>query len=67
MVPSAEAVTDLQPNFDAVGKFPGTGTIVTGIAPPESGFDFYSRFFSPQYGINEVKNLLFGSQARVFL
>ncbi|PON65767.1 Phenazine biosynthesis protein [Parasponia andersonii] len=53
VVPSAKAVTDLQPDFDAIGKYPGRGTIVTGVAPPESGFDFYSRFFSPQYGINE--------------
>ena len=60
MVPSAKAVTDLQPHFDAIGKFPVRGTIVTGIAPPESGFDFYSRFFSPQYGVNEVINLPFG-------
>ncbi|XP_062086053.1 uncharacterized protein LOC133792150 isoform X1 [Humulus lupulus] len=53
VVPSAKAVTDLQPNFDAIGKFPGNGMIVTGIAPPESEFDFYSRCFFPQNGINE--------------
>ncbi|KAF4379995.1 hypothetical protein G4B88_029987 [Cannabis sativa] len=54
VVPSAKDVIDLQPNFDAIGKFPGNGMIVTGIAPSESEFDFYSRCFFPQYGINEV-------------
>ncbi|XP_058740995.1 uncharacterized protein LOC131613333 [Vicia villosa] len=34
-------------------KCPRTGIILTGIAPPESGFDFYSRYFSPKFGINE--------------
>ncbi|CAK7326017.1 unnamed protein product [Dovyalis caffra] len=29
------------------------GVIVSGVAPPESGFDFYSRFFCPKFGINE--------------
>ncbi|KAM6546653.1 hypothetical protein CsatB_027389 [Cannabis sativa] len=53
VVPSAKDVIDLQPNFDAIGKFPGNGMIVTGIAPSESEFDFYSRCFFPQYGINE--------------
>ncbi|XP_030508169.2 uncharacterized protein LOC115722927 isoform X1 [Cannabis sativa] len=53
VVPSAKDVIDLQPNFDAIGKFPGNGMIVTGIAPSESESDFYSRCFFPQYGINE--------------
>ncbi|XP_062086071.1 uncharacterized protein LOC133792167 [Humulus lupulus] len=53
VVPSAKSVTDIQPNFDVIGKFPVKATIVTGLAPPESEFDFYSRSFSPQYGINE--------------
>ncbi|KAF4346950.1 hypothetical protein G4B88_009563 [Cannabis sativa] len=53
VVPSAKNVIDLQPNFDAIGKFPGNGMIVTGIAPSESESDFYSRCFFPQYGINE--------------
>ncbi|KAF4361304.1 hypothetical protein F8388_001193, partial [Cannabis sativa] len=43
VVPSAKDVIDLQPNFDAIGKFPGNGMIVTGIALSESEFDFYSR------------------------
>ncbi|XP_024017360.1 uncharacterized protein LOC112090399 isoform X1 [Morus notabilis] len=53
VVPSAKSVEDLWPDFDAIGKFPGKGIIVTGIAPPASGFDFYSRFFAPKFGINE--------------
>lgn len=58
VVPSAKSVEDLWPDFDAIGKFPGKGTIVTGIAPPASGFDFYSRFFAPKFGINEVMSFL---------
>ncbi|KAJ7977432.1 Phenazine biosynthesis PhzF protein [Quillaja saponaria] len=53
VLPSAKAVTELQPDFDAIAKYPGRGIIVSGPAPPESGFDFYSRFFSPKLGINE--------------
>lgn len=44
----------MQPDFDAIGKLPVGDIIVTGNAPPESGFDFYSRFFAPKFGINEV-------------
>ncbi|TKY48583.1 catalytic protein [Spatholobus suberectus] len=50
---SGKAVSELQPQFDAIVKFPGRGIIVSGIAPPGSGFDFYSRFFCPKLGINE--------------
>ncbi|KAK7277657.1 hypothetical protein RJT34_22672 [Clitoria ternatea] len=53
VVPSGSAVTELQPQIDAVVKCPGRGIIVSGIAPPGSGFDFYSRFFCPKAGINE--------------
>ena len=55
VLPSAKSVTDLQPKFDEMKKCPGTrGIIVSGLAPPESGFDFYSRFFCPKFGVNEV-------------
>ncbi|XP_027365316.1 uncharacterized protein LOC113872182 [Abrus precatorius] len=50
---SGRAVTELQPQFDAIVKCPRRGIIVSGVAPPDSGFDFYSRFFCPKYGINE--------------
>lgn len=53
VVPSAKSVEDMQPDFDAIGKLPVGDIIVTGNAPPESGFDFYSRFFAPKLGINE--------------
>ncbi|KAM2129481.1 hypothetical protein ACFX1R_009155 [Malus domestica] len=54
VLPSAKAVTDLQPQFDAIRQCPGSsGVIITGIAPPESGYDFYSRYFCPKHGIDE--------------
>ncbi|KAI4349535.1 hypothetical protein L6164_010115 [Bauhinia variegata] len=53
VVPSAKSVTQLEPQFDAIRKCPGDGIIVTGVAPSESGFDFYSRLFYPKFGINE--------------
>ncbi|XP_048336507.2 uncharacterized protein LOC107426010 [Ziziphus jujuba] len=53
VLPSAKAVVDVQPDFGAIEKCPGTGIIVTGAAPPESGFDFWSRYFCPKFGINE--------------
>ncbi|RHN80201.1 putative trans-2,3-dihydro-3-hydroxyanthranilate isomerase [Medicago truncatula] len=53
VVASGKNVTEIQPQLDAIAKLPGRGLIVTGIAPPESGFDFYSRFFAPKFGINE--------------
>ena len=56
VLPSAKSVADVKPEFDAIRKCPGRGMIVTGVAPPESGFDFYSRFFCPKFGINEVIN-----------
>ncbi|XP_068309557.1 uncharacterized protein [Pyrus communis] len=54
VLPSAKAVADLQPQPDAVKKCPGSrGVLATAIAPPESGYDFYSRFFAPKHGVNE--------------
>ncbi|WCJ21509.1 Phenazine biosynthesis-like domain-containing protein [Euphorbia peplus] len=53
VLPSAKAVTEIQPQLDEIFKFPGRGVIVSGVAPSESGFDFYSRFFCPKFGINE--------------
>ncbi|GAV82729.1 PhzC-PhzF domain-containing protein/R3H-assoc domain-containing protein [Cephalotus follicularis] len=53
VLPSGKAVAELQPRFDEILKCPGGGIIVTGAAPPDSGFDFYSRFFAPIYGVNE--------------
>ncbi|XP_024017373.1 uncharacterized protein LOC21407765 [Morus notabilis] len=53
VLPSAKSVAEIRPDFGAIEKCPGGGIIVTGIAPPESGFDFHSRFFAPKFGINE--------------
>jgi len=52
-VASIEDVIAVQPQLDAIVKFPGRGVIVSSMAPPDSGFDFYSRFFCPKFGINE--------------
>jgi len=48
---SAAVVRDLQPNFAALGQFPVHGVIVTsrGAEP----YDFVSRFFAPNLGIDE--------------
>lgn len=54
VLPSAKEVVELKPQLDKIKKAPGRGISVTGLAPNGSGFDFYSRFFSPQYGIDEV-------------
>lgn len=54
VLPSAKSVADLCPQFDEIQKCPGRGIIVSGLAPPESGFDFYSRYFCPKLGIHEV-------------
>lgn len=40
MVASAKNVTEVQPHFDAIYKLPVRGVSVSGVAPPESGFDF---------------------------
>ncbi|KAF5732753.1 Phenazine biosynthesis PhzC/PhzF protein isoform 2 [Tripterygium wilfordii] len=53
VLPSGNSVIELQPEFDKIEKFPGRGLIVSAVAPPDSGFDFLSRFFCPKYGINE--------------
>ncbi|CAN1352797.1 Uncharacterized isomerase BH0283 [Linum perenne] len=50
---SGEAVMEFQPDYDLILKCPGRGIIVSGEAPLGSGFDVYSRFFCPKYGINE--------------
>lgn len=69
MLPSAKAVTELKPQFDEILKCPGKGGIlVSGAAPSESAFDFYSRYFCPKFGINEVNMLAFGiGSCNVFL
>ncbi|KAL1825926.1 hypothetical protein ACET3Z_012704 [Daucus carota] len=53
VLPSAKAVSEYQPQFNEIQKLPGRGLIITALAPVGSGFDFYSRFFCPKFGINE--------------
>ncbi|XP_044366359.1 uncharacterized isomerase BH0283-like [Triticum aestivum] len=50
---SGEEVVDVVPNMEQLKKCAGRGVIVTGQAPPRSGYDFFSRFFSPKWGIDE--------------
>lgn len=54
MLQSGKTVEDIEPKFDVIEKLPGRGLIVSGLAPPESEFDFFSRYFCPKLGINEV-------------
>lgn len=51
---SAEEVENFQPQSDEIIKCPGRSLLITAVAPPESRFDFYSRFFCPKLGIKEV-------------
>ncbi|KAI3682732.1 hypothetical protein L1987_82931 [Smallanthus sonchifolius] len=53
VLPSGEEVADLKPQFDKIKEAPGRGIIITAPAPNGSGFDFYSRFFCPKYGVDE--------------
>ncbi|XP_020227300.1 uncharacterized protein LOC109808646 [Cajanus cajan] len=50
---SGKDVVELQPDIGAIAKCPVGGFFVSGTAPPESGFDYYCRFFFPKFGINE--------------
>lgn len=50
---SGEDVTNIQPNFAEIEKCAGRGLIITAPAPLGSGFDFFSRFFCPKFGVNE--------------
>ena len=50
---SGEEVVEVVPNMEQLKKCAGRGVIVTGQAPPRSGYDFFSRFFSPKWGIDE--------------
>ena len=51
---SSKHVTDYNPNMNEIKKWPGRGVAITGLAPPDSGFDFFTRLFSPNFGIDEV-------------
>jgi PhzF family phenazine biosynthesis protein len=47
----AEAVAALRPDFAAMRRVPGADAIVT--APGEADIDFVSRYFAPNYGVDE--------------
>ncbi|CAI9288633.1 unnamed protein product [Lactuca saligna] len=53
VLPSAKEVVDFEPQLDKIKKAPGRGIVITGLAPNGSGFDCYTRFFCPKYGIDE--------------
>lgn len=53
VLPSGNAVAEVEPQFGEIKNCPGRGIIITGPAPAGSGFDFFSRFFCPKLGINE--------------
>ncbi|XP_052183534.1 uncharacterized protein LOC127795716 [Diospyros lotus] len=53
LLQSGEAVAHLQPQIDQIQRCSGNGIIITGLAPPGSGFDFFSRYFAPKIGIRE--------------
>ncbi len=49
-------VLNLKPNYDLMLKLPGWGTIITSKAEGEyskQGYDFISRFFAPEKGVQE--------------
>ncbi len=51
-VDSEEVVRQMRPNFSLLASVPTRGVIVTSRASTE-GYDFVSRFFCPQVGVNE--------------
>jgi PhzF family phenazine biosynthesis protein len=51
-VDSEEVVRNMQPDFGLLAKVAARGIIVTSI-PSTQDYDFVSRFFAPQAGVNE--------------
>ncbi|XP_047060282.1 uncharacterized isomerase BH0283-like [Lolium rigidum] len=50
---SGKEVADVLPNIEEIKKCAGRGVIITGPAPAGSGYDFFTRFFCPKWGIDE--------------
>ncbi|KAK8928217.1 hypothetical protein KSP39_PZI017313 [Platanthera zijinensis] len=50
---SGKDLADVKPNFAELGRYVERGIILTAPAPPDTGFDIFSRFFCPNFGINE--------------
>ncbi|XP_047054572.1 uncharacterized isomerase BH0283-like [Lolium rigidum] len=53
---SAKEVADIVPSIDEIKRLDSRGLIVTGPAPAGSGYDFFTRFFYPKFGIDELSN-----------
>lgn len=53
-MPSSEDVIDACLELEEIKKLPGRGLIICAAGPSGSGFDFFSRFFAPNFGIDEV-------------
>ncbi|KAL2453919.1 Phenazine biosynthesis PhzC/PhzF protein [Abeliophyllum distichum] len=53
VLPSGNAVVEVEPQFDEIKNCPARGIIITGPAPAGSGYDFFSRFFCPKLGVDE--------------
>ncbi|XP_019197448.1 PREDICTED: uncharacterized protein LOC109191305 [Ipomoea nil] len=53
VLPSADAVVAADPDMDEIKKLSGKGMILTGSAPSQSGFNFFSRVFWPKMGVPE--------------
>ena len=51
-VPTEDIVRDIQPDFTLLSQVQARGVIVTSRASTP-GYDFVSRFFAPQVGVNE--------------
>ncbi|MBV1776159.1 PhzF family phenazine biosynthesis protein [Burkholderiaceae bacterium DAT-1] len=51
LLPSADAVRALKPDFAAIARLDQSGLVVT--APGDKGFDCVSRFFAPAKGVPE--------------
>jgi PhzF family phenazine biosynthesis protein len=52
-VESEDVVRQMQPNFQLLKTLPIDGVIVTSKTNPDSQYDFISRFFAPNLGIDE--------------
>ncbi|TVU22585.1 hypothetical protein EJB05_32295 [Eragrostis curvula] len=50
---SGKEVADIIPDIHEIKECSGRGVIVTGPAPAGSGYDFFTRFFCPKFGIDE--------------
>ncbi|KAL6850493.1 hypothetical protein ACP4OV_021120 [Aristida adscensionis] len=50
---SGDELASISPNISEIRECSGKGLIVTGPAPTGSGYDFFTRYFAPKFGIDE--------------